>query len=147
MPPACNHREENGQITAGRSVSVSRQLTSHRVNGCNDSIRIDVGSRETLGGAPADYFIAVRKYMVGESPEVVFDLHFQDGPINEVGSNGVTHEVLLAIVIDRLQCFQRGKYSCRENAIALTKLEEAAMWLRERTRARLERGVEGTHKE
>lgn len=39
----------------------------------------------------------------------------------------------------------RGKYACRENALALTALEEALMWLQKRTRDRLARGVEGTH--
>jgi hypothetical protein len=33
---------------------------------------------------------------------------FQNGPIAEVGVNGVTHEVLLAIVADRLRSFQKG---------------------------------------
>lgn len=57
--------------------------------------------------------------------------------------SGLTQEVLLAIVIDRLRSFQAGPYSCRENALALTKLEEAQHWLLHRTRARMARGVEG----
>lgn len=69
---------------------------------------------------------------------------FQNGPINEVGVNGITQETLLAIVIDRLRSFQAGPYSCRENAIALTHCEDALMWLQRRTRARIARGVEGT---
>ena len=40
----------------------------------------------------------------------------------------------------------RGQYACRENACALTHLEEAMMWLQKRTRDRMARGVEGTHK-
>ena len=72
------------------------------------------------------------------------DIHFQEGPINEHGVNGVTQEALLAVVIDRLRSFQFGEYSCRENAVALTKLEEGLMWLQKRTRDRLARGVEGT---
>lgn len=73
-------------------------------------------------------------------------IRFQNGPIQESGINGVTQEALLAIVRDRLRCFQAGPFACRENAIALTKLDEAAMWLEERTKARTRRGVEGTHK-
>jgi len=53
-------------------------------------------------------------------------------------------EDLIAIVIDRLQCFQEGAYKCRENAIAITKLEEALLWLRKRTMDREKRNVEGT---
>ena len=44
-----------------------------------------------------------------------------------------------------LNGFQNSDYKCRENAIAITKLEEALMWLRKRTMARENRGVEGTH--
>ena len=50
---------------------------------------------------------------------------------------------LLAIVIDRLRAFQAGPFACRENALALTKIEEAQHWLLHRTRARMTRGVEG----
>jgi hypothetical protein len=71
---------------------------------------------------------------------------FQNGPIAEVGINGLTQEVLLAIVMDRLRSFQKGPFACRENAIALTKIEEALHWLQQRTIARMRRGVEGTSK-
>lgn len=70
---------------------------------------------------------------------------FQNGPIKEYGVNGLTHEALLAILIDRMRGFQSGPYACRDNAIALTHLEEALMWLQRRTRERIKRGVEGTH--
>ncbi len=70
---------------------------------------------------------------------------FQNGPIKEAGVNGVMNEDLIAIVIDRMRGFQSGDYKCRDNALALTKLEEALMWLRNRTNEREARGVEGTH--
>ena len=70
---------------------------------------------------------------------------FQNGPILEVGVNGISGEALLAIVIDRLRSFQAGQYACRENALALTKLEESLMWLNKRTADRKGRGVEGKH--
>jgi hypothetical protein len=76
-------------------------------------------------------------------PAAVVD--FQDGPIKEAGINGCHNEDLMAIVIDRLQAFQTSRYACRENALALTKMEEALMWLRHRTEGRGARGVEGTH--
>jgi hypothetical protein len=72
------------------------------------------------------------------------DVRFQDGPIQETGVNGISNEALLAIVEDRLAGFQSGQYACRENAIALTKIQEAMMWLHKRTRDRAARGVEGT---
>jgi hypothetical protein len=73
-------------------------------------------------------------------------VQFQEGPILENGVNGVTNEVLLAIVRDRLARFQSGPYSCRENALALAKIEEALHWLHHRTLSRTERNVEGTSK-
>ncbi len=72
-------------------------------------------------------------------------IKFQKGPIKEFGVNGVTNEDLIAIVIDRMRGFQSGDYACRDNELALTKLEEALMWLRNRTNEREARGVEGTH--
>jgi hypothetical protein len=72
-------------------------------------------------------------------------ISFQNGPIKEVGVNGLTNEDLLAIVIDRLYGFQSGGFACRENAIALTKIEESYMWLLRRTASRRLRGVEGTN--
>lgn len=69
---------------------------------------------------------------------------FQQGPIKEHGVNGILQEDLIAIVIDRLEGFNSGDYRCRENSLAITKLEEALHWLRHRTAAREARGVEGT---
>jgi hypothetical protein len=68
---------------------------------------------------------------------------FQNGPIQEAGINGVTQEVLLAIVRDRLRSFQAGPYPCEENALALSATEYALAMLKRRTKKRLARGVEG----
>lgn len=76
---------------------------------------------------------------------VLSEIHFQEGPIKECGVNGVCNEDLLVMVIRRLQGFQESKYKCRENAMAITKIEAALLWLRKRTTARENRGVEGTH--
>lgn len=72
-------------------------------------------------------------------------VHFQEGPIKECGINGVCNEDLIAMAIRRLQGFQGSEFKCRENAMAITKLEESLMWLRKRTNDREVRGVEGTH--
>jgi len=73
----------------------------------------------------------------------VTEVNFQNGAIKENGVNGCHNEDLIAIVIDRLQGFQSGDFACRENEIAITKLEESLMWLRKRTQDRIDRGVEG----
>lgn len=72
-------------------------------------------------------------------------LLFQNGPIAEVGVNGITHEALLAILIDRLEHFQNGPFANPHNRDALTHLQMAQKALHDRTRERMERGVEGTH--
>lgn len=78
--------------------------------------------------------------------DLLAKIHFQEGPIKECGVNGVHNEDLLVMVIRRLQEFQESEFKCRENAMAITKIEEALLWLRKRTIARENRGVEGTHK-
>ncbi len=71
---------------------------------------------------------------------------FQNGPIKEVGVNGVMNEDLIAIVIDRMRGFQSGDYACPENATALLSLENALFELNSRTKQREKCGVEGTSK-
>jgi len=64
-------------------------------------------------------------------------------------TDGVTNEEVLKVLIHRIQFlndkWQDGKFRCRENSLAITKLEEALMWLNKRTGDRMVRGVEGTH--
>ena len=76
---------------------------------------------------------------------VLSEIHFQEGPIKECGVNGVCNEDLLVMVVRRLEGFQNSEFKCRENACAITKIEEALLWLRKRTMGRENRGVEGTH--
>lgn len=94
------------------------------------------------GQGNANHLYQIRAVDGGEP---LGDVKFQNGPIKEAGVNGVMNEDLIAIVIDRMRGFQSGDYKCRDNALALTKLEEALMWLRNRTNEREDRGVEGTH--
>jgi hypothetical protein len=82
----------------------------------------------------------------GDSLEILGEVDFQEGPIKECGVNGVMNEDLIAMVITRLEHFQKSQFACRENALAITKLEEALLWLRKRTMGREKRGIEGTHK-
>lgn len=79
------------------------------------------------------------------SENTICEIDFQEGPIKECGVNGVCNEDLIAMVITRLEYFQKSEFACRENALAITKLEEAMLWLRKRTMGREQRGVEGTH--
>jgi hypothetical protein len=58
--------------------------------------------------------------------------------------DGTTNEEVLAMLINRMNYLQ-DKFPCRENAMAITKLDEALMWLNKRTTDRIQRGVEGKH--
>lgn len=129
-----------------------RELTSHKVNGLNEALKIEVLDEPGAGGACHRYKVGapfknpVERYPA-ENVQLArshVDIHFQEGPIAESGVNGISNEALLAIVEDRLKCFQAGPYACRENANALTKIQEAMHWLHHRTRERMARGVEGT---
>lgn len=72
-------------------------------------------------------------------------VEFQKGPRNDAGArHGVLDTDLLEIVRDRLKAFQSGPYATRENACALTHIEEALLWLNKRVEDRAERGVLGT---
>lgn len=119
-----------------------RNITTHQVNEVNEGLTIEVQDEPGHGGACHDYLITSRQ---ADVDTVYVDISFQNGPIKEAGINGVTHEALLAILIDRLDGFQGGQYACAENAKALNALREAQAALQSRTAARVVRGVEGTH--
>lgn len=121
-----------------RCVDFMREIVTHKVNGLNDAICVASHDEPGNGGA-------YHHYTVGVPGVTSATILFQNGAVKEGGFNGISNEALLAVVIDRLQCFQKGMFSCRENALALTKLEEAMHWLHHRTRERMQRGVEGTH--
>lgn len=117
---------------------IVRVIDNHKVNPINEVICIAVMDEPGQGGANHVYDVSGPDF-----PAI--RIHFQEGPIGEYGPNGLTQEVLIAICIDRLRGFQSGEYACRENALAITKLEEAQHWLFHRTRRRMARGVEGTN--
>lgn len=60
---------------------------------------------------------------------------------------GVIDADLLEIVRNRLRDFQAGPFACRENARALTHIEEALMWMNRRVEDRITRGVLGIEQE
>ncbi len=91
-------------------------------------------------------FNAFNSYVVKTEDKIVSVINFQEGPIKENGINGCHHEDLINIVIHRLESFQDGALRCRENALAITKLEEAIHWLKHRTDDRKNRQVVGTSK-
>ena len=97
------------------------------------------------GGACHRYVVRQDKFCPHEEI-VVAEIQFQHGPRNEDGSTiGVLDNDLLEIVRDRLRAFQQGDFATRENACALTHIEEALMWMNKRVEDRAERNVLGTY--
>lgn len=126
-----------------------RRISTHVSNPCNASIRVEAIDMPGDGGANHKYLITGPEVDygggVGTAPRWGVNINFQDGPIKEKGVNGVTNEALLAIVQDRLEGFQRGRFACEENAAALTAVMSAQAILASRTSRRESAGVEGTH--
>lgn len=116
---------------------MTRRIRTHETTDADQSILIAALGAPGHGGAHQDYALTI-------NDDSRWLLHFQEGPVKEAGVNGLTQEALLAIVIDRLRCFQAGPFACRENAIALTHIETGLLWLKMRTLERTARGVEGS---
>ncbi len=91
---------------------------------------------------------AMETFMKAEPPPI---LCFYKMESDGTRTDGVTNEEVLKVLIHRISYlnnsagFPPGKFHCKENFMAITKLEEALMWLEKRTADRLTRKVEGTH--
>jgi hypothetical protein len=76
---------------------------------------------------------------------------WQNGPLGRsedgtrIEPNGAFVETVISAAVQRIEAYQASKFKCRENAIALTHLETALLWLNKRTADREARKVEGTH--
>ena len=107
------------------------------------------------GGANHDYLICAlgsaeitdNDYSISVNPgDIMGAVHFQNGARKLDDSiHGVLDTDLLEIVRHRLQAFQAGPFNSRENAVALTHIEEALMWMNRRVEDRIERNVLGTN--
>ena len=74
-------------------------------------------------------------------------INFQNGPRNVKGSiPGVLDSDLIEIVKHRYESFQSGPYSTRENAIVISYLEKALLYMNKRAEDRFEANKLGTNK-
>lgn len=80
---------------------------------------------------------------------VGLQIDWQNGPLGRDGErippNGAFVESVIYAALQRIEEYQKTKFNCRENAIAITKLEEALHWLNARTNRREVAKTEGTH--
>ena len=85
----------------------------------------------------------------GEASGSGFHIKWQDGPLgrgeDRKEANGAFVEDVVSAVLARMEYYQKGRFACRENALVITKLEEAMHWMHHRTADREMRDVEGLH--
>lgn len=160
----CPHASEcfaaNSKWAPKKEVAM-REITGHLVLGlpANRQLRVFAEERLGAGGAPIIYEVAsgeVERTISGgfqfsygggkKNGDAYFQdwLKFQDRGVQRPEDvNGLTDEALLAIVIDRLECFQAGPYPCPQNDLAIRWIKDALKALKNRTEERIRRGVEG----
>lgn len=83
-------------------------------------------------------------YVRHDKNSVSFTL--QNGPVKAHGINGCQVDEMIGVAKAILEGLNK-QFACRENAIAITKLEEAMHWLKARKTNREARGVEGTNEQ
>jgi len=105
--------------------------------------RLVIRTLDEAGPGGANHVYGIWK--AGEKPPLppLATISFQNGGIAECGVNGVSHEALLTIIVDRLGCFQSGDYPHPSNEEAKLFCLLAMNALHRRTHERLKRGVEG----
>lgn len=81
----------------------------------------------------------------GQGDYPVGFIQFQRGPFDDPSSTeGTLGAAVVAALIDHYQGFQGGPLADRNTALAITKLQEALFWLRNRADERAARGVLGS---
>lgn len=110
---------------------------NHKLQATN---KVDENENPTGG----EVSLHVMKHGDNQFPALI--VNWQDGPRGDIEpANGAFVEDVLWAALQRLEFFQDSKYRCRENAIAITKIEEALFILKDRQLSRSYRGVEGKH--
>ena len=116
---------------------------------------IHTDDRSTPEGLPDGGVYRVLARGVNEHDELcnveVLRMEWQRGPLvdpvtgESLEPNGLFLETAVRACVARLKYYQTTKFSCRENAIALTHLETTLLWLGARADRRLTEGTLGTH--
>ena len=120
----------------------------HDGHGLAESLEVEKDAPDpNAGGASHRYDVLMREPLTEQHSERlvrVARIQFQHGPRHVDGSTpGCLDSVLLAIVLDRLRAFQAGPFPSRQNALVITKLEEALHWMHNRAHERARRQVLG----
>ena len=125
-----------------------RKITDHIVSG-DQAVQLEITVADEPGAGGANHCYQISGVNEESNPSNGYAalprILFQNGSIKEAGVNGITQEALAAIIIDRLRSFQAGPYACADNEEALNHFVQGLRSLQNRTRTRINRGVEGTH--
>jgi hypothetical protein len=132
---------------------MSVEVTLHKLPGLPETpIEIHALGWRGVGSDHSHYVIGGMNML--DNPQVSdarigdherLDILFQNGPIPQVGHNGVTIEHLLAVCGHRLEELQSGKFASEYNQKALEHIQGAIASLSQRTLDRIARQVEGTY--
>jgi hypothetical protein len=101
-----------------------------------------IGGFEVTGGV-SNFGKNRPVFIFHETNQLCFQI--QEGPIKEVGVNGCQVDTVIETAKLILEGLNKN-FPCRENSMAVTKLDEALMWLQKRKQDREERNVEGFNK-
>jgi len=117
-----------------------REIKTHRVKSDYYSNQLEVSAigERGSGGANLEYQIRPDKKYLSDD----LFIKFQHGDPS-ILINGISNESLLAIVLDRLDGFQGGKFPSDETAFAIEHIERALASMQTRTLERIDRGVIG----
>lgn len=130
-------------------MDFSRTVTAHQTAGLDpltDALQILSDAPDTQNGHGTHHYICqiFDESRKAGTPQPFSVVNFQHGPRGDATSSpGITSLALLAVLVDHLQSFQAGPYACRENALAITALEEARGWILKRVIDRKRRNVLG----
>ena len=105
---------------------MSREICDHKCGVLNEALRVTASDDVGPGGANHMYAIGIP---AKEGPEGYKSLaiRFQKGGCHEAGINGVSDEVLMVIVMDRLRGFQRGPAGPRhDDDVRVFRLKDVA---------------------
>ena len=105
--------------------------------------RMSLPTTEGTKGGKFSISIENAEDIKGIAPIVSFTI--QSDPISEVGVNGCQAVDMLEYTKCLFQSLNDA-FPCRENALTITKIEEAIHWQNARTADRLKRQVEGQNK-
>jgi hypothetical protein len=121
-------------------VSQLNNMQNHKPALPNSFYPVDPGYKYDL----MDYKPADENAVEAQSLEFYKSEKKEGSTECEMVQNGTTTESVIEVCIHRLQHLNK-ELPCRETSCAITKLEEAKMWLDKRTEDRRARGVLGKH--